>query len=233
LQGDWADWSAGSNGVAGTLFKVYAGTGQGNGTPFITINRGALKGVSIWYPNQNPASITPYPFAISINSDVVVQDVALINPYQGILAYSAAKHVISKVFGSPLYTGIQVDEQYDISQQEDVRFSPDYWSASQLPGMPVLGGPHAAWMRANGAAERLFRADGEACMNVFISGYNIGVYGQLGVNGAPAASFYNSSVSNCATAYLDAAGGGNTGMEFTLCTLDGDAAVDRRPACKE
>jgi len=165
---------------------------------------------------------------------VVVQDVALINPYQGILAYSAAKHVISKVFGSPLYNPAfrWMSSMTSVSRRM-WRFSPDYWSASQLPGMPVLGGPHAAWMRANGAAERLFRADGEACMNVFISGYNIGVYGQLGVNGAPAASFYNSSVSNCATAYLDAAGGGNTGMEFTLCTLDGDRPPRRRPACKE
>jgi len=227
LQGDWTDWSQDTNGVAGTLFKVYAGAGQSNGTPFITINRGALKGVSIWYPNQNPASITPYPFAISINSDVVVQDVALINPYQGILAYSAAKHVISRVFGSPLYTGIQVDEQYDISQQDDVRFSPDYWPASKLPGSSAFGGAQATWMRANGVAERLYRADGEACMNVAVDGYKVGIYGLLGVNGAPAASFYNSTVSDCATAYLDAAGGGNTGMEFTLCTLDGDAAVDR------
>ncbi len=227
LQGDWTDWSAGTNGVMGTLFKVYAGAGQSNGTPFITINRGALKGVSIWYPNQNPASITPYPFAISVGGDVVVQDVALINPYQGILGYSAAKHIFSDIFGSPLCTGIQVDEQYDISQQENVRFSPEFWPASQLPGAPPVGGSHAAWMRANGVAEKLYRADGEACMNVAINGYKIGVYGLLGVNGAPAASFYNSTVSNCATAYLDAAGGGNTGMEFTLCTLDGDTAVDR------
>ncbi len=227
LQGDWSDWSAGANGVAGTLFKVFAGAGQSNGTPFITINRGALKGVSIWHPQQDPANITPYPFTISINSDVVVQNVALINSYQGILAYSAAKHVISSVFGSPLYTGIQVDEEYDISQQEHVRFAPDFWAASQLPGAPATNGAHATWMRANGVAERLYRADGEACMNIFISGYKVGVYGLLGVNGSPAASFYDAVITNCATAYLDAAGGGNTGMEFTRCTLAGDVAVDR------
>ena len=227
LQGDWTDWSLAGNGVAGTLFKVFGGAGQSNGTPFITINHGALKGVSVWYPGQNPAAITPYPFAISINDDVVVEDVALINPYQGILADSGAQHVISRVFGSPLATGIQVDDEYDISQQEDVRFSPDYWPASLLPGAPAPGGPHAAWMRANGEAERLYRCDGEACMGVAISGYHVGIHGIYGVNGTPAASFYDTTVSNCATAYLDGAGGGNTGMEFTLCTLDGDIAVDR------
>jgi len=228
LQGDWADWSQGSNGVVGTLFKVYAGAGQSNGTPFITMNQSALKGVSIWYPNQNPSIITPYPFTIYIeNYDTVVQDVALINSYQGIEGQGAAKHVIADVFGSPLYTGIQVDAQYDISHQDNVRFSPDFWPASMLPGAPAVGGPHTAWMRTNGAAERLYRADGEACMDVDISGYNIGFYALQSVNGTPDVSFYEGYISNCATAFFDAAGGGNTGMEFTDFTLEGDTAVDR------
>ena len=228
LQGDWTDWSQGTNGVEGTLFKVFSGAGQSNGTPFITINQGALKGVSIWYPNQNPANITPYPFSIYIeNSDTVVQDVALINSYQGISCINGACHILSTIIGSPLYTGIQVDAQYDISHQEDVRFSPDFWPASQLPGAPAPGGPHAAWMRANGTAERLYRADGEACMDVKISGYDTGFYALESVNGTPDVSFYGGYISNCATAYLDAAGGGNTGVEFTDFTLDGAVAVDR------
>jgi autotransporter-associated beta strand protein len=228
LQGDWTDWSQGTNGVEGVLFKVYVGAGQSNGTPFITMNQSALKGVSIWYPNQDPANITPYPFTISLeNSDPVVQDVALINSYQGIEGSGAAQHIISDVFGSPLYTGIQVDAEYDISHQDNVRFSPDFWPASQLPGAPAVGGPHAAWMRANGTAERLYRADGEACMDVAISGYNVGFYALPSVNGTPDVSFYGGYISNCATAYLDTTGGGNTGEEFTDFTLDGDVAVDR------
>jgi autotransporter-associated beta strand protein len=228
LQGDWMDWSQGTNGVVGTIFKVYAGAGQSNGAPFITMNQSALKGVSIWYPNQNPASITPYPFTIYVgNVDTVVQDVALVNSYQGIQCESAAKHVFSDVFGSPLYTGITVDAQYDISHQDHVRFSPDFWPESLLPGAPVSGGPQAAWMRANGTAERLYRADGEACMDVQISGYCAGFYALQSVNGTPDVSFYGGYISNCATAFLDAAGGGNTGQEFTDFALDGDVAVDR------
>jgi autotransporter-associated beta strand protein len=227
MQGDWADWSQDTNGVTGTLFKVYGGAGQTNGAPFLTINHGALRGVSIWYPNQDPANITPYPYTISLNSDTVVENVALINSYQGILGYSAAKHVFSTVIGSPLYVGISVDAQYDISQQQDVRFSPDFWPASRLPGAPAPGGPHAAWMRSNGIAELLYRADGEACMDLQISGYKVGFSAVHSTNGDPAASFYGGYISNCATAYLDGTGGGNTGVEFTQFTLDGDTAVDR------
>jgi len=227
LHGDWTDWSLGTNGVAGTLFKVYAGAGQTNGTPFIYISKGALQGVSIWYPNQNPASITPYPFTLQISGDTLVQNVALINSYQGINAYSAAKHVLSTIIGSPLYVGITLDAQYDISHQEDVRFSPDFWPASKLPGAPAVGGPHAAWMRANGTAELLYRGDGEACLDLNLSGYHVGVWGTTSTNGGPNLSFYGGCISNCATAYLDDSGGGNTGQEFTRITLDGDIAVDR------
>jgi autotransporter-associated beta strand protein len=228
LQGDWTDWSQGTNGVIGTLFKVMVGAGQSNGTPFITMNQSALKGVNIWYPNQNPTDITPYPFTIYINNnDTVVQDVALINSYQGISCVSGPQHIIDTVFGSPLYTGIQVDEEYDISHQENVRFSPDFWPASQLPGAPAAGGPQAAWMRANGVAERLYRCDGETAMNNEISGYNIGYDALESASGTPDTSFYGGYISNCATAFLDAAGGGNTGQEFTDFVLDGDTAVNR------
>ena len=227
LHGDWTDWSLGTNGVVGTLFKVYPGAGQTNGTPFITINGGALNGVSIWYPNQDPANITPYPFTLSISGDTVVQNVALINSYQGINAYEAAHHILSTVIGSPLYIGITFDAQYDISHQEDVRFSPAFWPASQLPGAPTVGGPHAAWMRANGVAELMYRGDGEQCMDLNISGYSVGLFGSVSTNGGPNISFYGGYVSNCGTAFLDAAGGGNTGQEFTRITLDGDTGVDR------
>ncbi len=226
LHGDWTDWSQGTNGVVGTLFKVYAGAGQSNGTPFITLPRAALKGVSIWYPNQNPASIAPYPFTLVVGNDTLVQDVALINSYLGISS-TASKHVLSTVIGSPLYVGITLDAQYDISHQENVRFSPDFWPASKLPGAPPVGGPHAAWMRANGTAELLYRGDGEAIMDANLSGYHVGVWGAVSTNGGPNVSFYGGYISNCATAYLDDAGGGNTGIEFTRITLDGDIAVDR------
>jgi len=227
LHGDWTDWSQGTNGVVGTLFKVYAGAGQSNGTPFITFNGGALNGVSFWYPNQDPANITPYPFTLQITGFSVVQDVALINSYQGINGPGAALHILSTVIGSPLYVGITVDNLGDISHQEDVRFSPDFWPASKLPGAPAVGGPHAAWMRANGTAELLQRVDGEAITDANISGYKVGVYALASTNGVPSLSFYGGCISNCGTAFLDGSGTTDAGCEFTRITLDGDVAVGR------
>ncbi len=53
LHGNWADWTKNGGGLVGTTFKVYFGSGQSNGTPFITMNQSStLKGINIWYPNQ-------------------------------------------------------------------------------------------------------------------------------------------------------------------------------------
>jgi hypothetical protein len=120
-----------------------------------------------------------------------------------------------------------VDAHYDISQIQDLRFSPDVWSISKLPGAPAAGCPHAAWMRANGTGMRLERVDGEGCMETYISGYKVGVEAYVSTNGGPSVSFYGGAISNCGTAFLDGAGGGNTGFEFTRFTLDGDIAFDR------
>src|SRR5207244_12985246 len=65
LHGDWQDWSTNSSGALGTIFKVYAGRGQSNGPPFLFLGGStALKGVTIWYPEQDPSTIVAYPFCL-------------------------------------------------------------------------------------------------------------------------------------------------------------------------
>ena len=84
LHGDWQDWTKTGGPLVGATFKVFAGAGQSNGTPFITMNHStALRGVSIWYPNQNASAITPYPYSMQVGNDSVVANVALVNSYQG------------------------------------------------------------------------------------------------------------------------------------------------------
>src|ERR1700728_864194 len=94
LHGDWQDWTTGTNGCVGTTFKVYYGVGNTNAQPFITVATSAtLKDVNIWYPNQNPNSITAYPYSISITGgENVVQNVVLVNSYAGIEAIGPAHY---------------------------------------------------------------------------------------------------------------------------------------------
>ncbi len=227
LHGDWKDWTKTGGGLVGTSFKVYHGAGLTNGTAFITLNNStALRDVNIWYPNQNAAAIVGYPFSIRLGGDSVVQNVALVNSYQGIVG-GGDKHILRTVIGSPLYKGIDLDQIFDVGHAEDVRFSPDIWSMSGLSNAPVLGGAHAAWMRVNGTALRMLRVDGEMCMDTFINGYLVGIEANAATNGQPGAAFYGGSVSNCATALLAQSMPGAFGLMFANFTLDGDIAINR------
>lgn len=242
LNGDWTDWTTGTKGLEGTTFKIYFGAGQTNGSPFIfmstantvdgpagSLETTAINGINFWYPNQNPTNITGYPYTIQINHASVVRDVVLVNSYQGIIggnANTAPRHVLSTVIGTPLRMGISIDGPADPCHTEDIRFSPNVWPASLLTNAPAVGDPYAAWMRANGEGLQLLRVDGELNMSTYISGYNIGIEANQGVTGAPGATFYEGSVSNCGTALLAQVMPQQSGLQFTWFTLDGDLAVN-------
>jgi autotransporter-associated beta strand protein len=229
LHGDWQDWTKGDTGLVGTTFKIYSGAGQSNGTPFITLNGStALRDVNFWYPNQNANNITSYPFTIGLGSDCVVQNVVLVNSYQGIETFNGGdKHILSTVIGTPLYKGIDLDQIFDVCHAEDIRFSPNVWPASGLTNAPLIGGTYATWMRNNGEGMRLRRVDGEMCMDTYISGYNVGIEANANTNGQPGATFYSGSVSNCAVSLLAQDMPSAFGLMFANFTLDGDIAVNR------
>jgi autotransporter-associated beta strand protein len=229
LHGDWQDWTQSGGGLVGTTFKVYHGAGQTNATPFITLSGStALRDINIWYPNQNAASIVGYPFSIGLDDDCVVQNVVLVNSYQGIETFNGgSKHILSTIIGSPLYKGIDLDQIFDVCHAEDIRFSPDVWANSGVTNAPAAGGAYATWMRANGEGMRLRRVDGEMCMDTYISGYHVGIEANAATNGQPGATFYSGAVSNCATALLAQDMPSAFGLMFANFTLDGDIAINR------
>jgi autotransporter-associated beta strand protein len=229
LHGDWTDWTKGTNGLAGTTFKVYFGAGQTNATSFISMNDStALRDVNIWYPNQSPTSIVGYPFTIALGNDSVVQNVALVNSYQGIQVNGSAEWILSTVIGSPLYMGFTTEGTIaDICHSEDIRFSPAVWPASLLSNSPAVGGSYATWMRTYGTGMQVFRLDGMININTAISGYNIGLDFELNSDGASGSAFYNGYVTNCAIALNAQEMQTAAGLEFSDFTLDGDVAINR------
>jgi autotransporter-associated beta strand protein len=234
LHGDWTDWTKGNNGIEGTTFKVYFGAGQSNATPFITMDRSAaLRDVNIWYPNQDPNNIAAYPFTIGLSDDCVVQDVALVNSYQGILC-QGAEFILSSVVGTPLFMGVSTTGTIaDICQTEDIRFSPAVWPASLLPNAPTVGGSYATWMRTYGTGLQVFRLDGLINNNTEISGYHLGLDFEMNSGGASGCSFYKGWVTNCAVAMLAQEMQTAAGLEVSDFTLDGDVAIERTHATND
>ncbi len=153
----------------GTTFLVTENAGTEDGAPFIRLNTDStLKGVVIYYPNQDPAEEPkPYPWAIAMRGkNPAVLAVELLNPYNGIDASRNERHLIRDVQGQPLRRGIFVDDIYDIGRIEDVHFNP-WWSTK-----PRL----FRWQQEHGEAFIFGRSDWQYVFNTFCFGYNIGYH---------------------------------------------------------
>jgi hypothetical protein len=151
----------------GTTFLVTESQGTEDGPAFITLhNNSTLKGVVIYYPEQDPAAEPkPYPWAIAMRGkNPAVLAVELLNPYNGIDATRNERHLIRDVQGQPLRRGIFADAIYDIGRVEDVHFNP-WWSLK-----PKL----FHWQQEHGEAFIFGRSDWEYVFNTFCFGYNAG-----------------------------------------------------------
>lgn len=151
----------------GTTFLVTESAGQEDGPAFITLNHNStLKGVVIYYPDQNPAAEPkPYPYAIAMRGkNPAVLAVELLNPYNGIDASQNERHLIRDVQGQPLRRGLFVDSIYDIGRIENVHFNP-WWSMK-----PKL----FEWQQKNGEAFIFGKSDWQYVFNTFCFGYNVG-----------------------------------------------------------
>jgi len=221
LRGDREKPSAGKP-VRGTMLLAYAGRGDAEGKPLLSLKSNAgVKDLSIWYPQQDPAQIRPYPFTLQYSEIDTIEDVTLINSYQGIVGPVGSTYVIRNVYGTPLYTGIQIDNCYDTGRIENLRFSPDCWASSGLPG---ANGPHASWMLAHGTALRFFRIDWQCAAFIHIAGYKTGVEMLASKAGTSYGHFYGSAITHCLHA-VSAVEARFPGFLFTDCLLEGDDAA--------
>ena len=151
----------------GTTLLVTENAGKEDGSPFLNLAHNCtLRGVVLYYPDQvRDAEPVSYPWAISMRGEnAAVLDVELLNPYRGINATLAPRHLIRNVVGQPLRLGIWLDEIYDTSRLENVHFNP--WWTFQSEAYQ--------WQLANGEAFVFGKSDWLYAVNTFCYGYNIG-----------------------------------------------------------
>ncbi|HEX3857879.1 MAG TPA: glycosyl hydrolase family 28-related protein [Verrucomicrobiae bacterium] len=230
LRGEWAGPTSKSFAVKGTVLMAYAGRGETNGTPFISVNQCAgIKDLSIWYPEQTAQDIVAYPYCLiqTGGDNATFENLTLVNPYQGIRIGPGGNelHFVHNVYGTPLSVGVRYHMTTDIGRLENIHFSPDYWCKSGLPNAPDDKGSFADWLLANGTAIYMERSDWEYVAYVFIDGYNRGFLMTAGAarNGraeAANAQIYGMVINNCQTA-VDVRETNPYGVEFAKCTFDG------------
>ena len=146
LQGIWDSPHHEDQTWGSSLFAI-SGAGQATGTPLITLSpSSAVRGLKIFYPQQDVNNIKPYPYAIrGSGMECTVDNVTLVNAYQGIDFTPAHElHTIRYVRGCVLKQGIIVDNCTDIGRIENVHFNPHYWArAKSAPG--YTGFPGNGW----------------------------------------------------------------------------------------
>ena len=182
-------------GDAGTCLLAVADEGKEEGDAFITLTHNAtLKGVVIFYPNQDPAAEPkPYPWCIAMRgNNPAVLDVELVNPYNGIDARQNQRHLIRNVHGQPLRRGILVDQIYDIGRIENVHWNP-WWSTQ-----PKL----FQWQMANGEAFIFGRTDWHYVLNTFCFGYKVGYRFMQSDKGVTNGNFLGIGADDCWTAVV-------------------------------
>ncbi len=170
LEGVWKAPTAFSQYHGSTLLAV-EGAGSSTGTPFITLNTNSvLKGITIYYPNQNPSKIIRYPWCIACagGDDASIIDCLLVNPYQAVDfgTHPSGRHFINGLYGQPLRRGIYVNQCYDIGRIENVHFWP-FWNWDEKTGIQN-------WQLTHGEAFIFGRTDWEYVFNTFVLGYHIG-----------------------------------------------------------
>ena len=183
----------GSAPVNGSILLPRGGRGDANATSFLVmIEDTTVRGFSIFYPEVNgSATPVPYPYTIKMTgNNIAVQDVELLNSFNGISAVGAHRHYIARVQGQPCNVGILVDQTYDIGRIEDVHWNP--WFSSH----PL----YMAYQQAFGVGFLLARSDWEYVLNTFVFSMSVGYQFVQSAEGACNGNFVGIGADCCANA---------------------------------
>jgi len=170
LEGVWSIPTAWTQMHGSTLLAV-EGIGSEEGPPFITLNANStIKGITVFYPDQKPEDIKPYPPCVACNNgdNASIVDCLLVNPYYAVdfATQRSGRHYIRNLYGQPLKRGITISQCYDVGRIENVHFWP-FWTWDTKTGI-------RKWMWENGEAFVFGRTDWQYVFNTFCFGYKVG-----------------------------------------------------------
>ena len=162
--------------AVGTIILATGGRDNEDAPALFELRSGAVEGLTVYYPEQKPTDIHPYPWTFRCaGGDDTIQDVTLINSYNGIRTgpEGNVRHLIRNVFGTVLRRGIFVDACSDIGRIENIQFHCHYWSAAAFGG---AWDPVYQYMWKNLEAFIFARTDWEYVTNTFVFPTRIGYH---------------------------------------------------------
>ncbi|MEN6520700.1 MAG: glycosyl hydrolase family 28-related protein [Armatimonadota bacterium] len=218
-------WQAPHNTALGKGSVIFAtgNAGKEDGPALIVMNENTcVKGLTIFYPDQNIDNVKPYPWTIQgKGTNCSIIDVTLANPYKGIDFGSNWNelHYIKNVYGCPLKVGVLVDQCSDIGRMEDVHFNPNAWVRSGYANAPT--GPKfdtlQKYLNDNLEGFIFARTDWEYVSNCFVIFPKIGFHFISREKGPGNVLVTQSGSDICDTAVQVDETQGHAGVEFTNC----------------
>ena len=165
----------------GTVLLAYAGRDNEESTPFISLTHNStLKGVTIYYPEQLPDDIHPYPWTIQGRGQHYnVIDVTIANAYNGVDcgSFHNEGHFLRNVLMCCLRRGVLIDQTTDIGRLENVHIHSVYWWRIHYPERSLTREEVAqvnAYTLANLEGYIIGRTDWEYISNSFVIWAKVG-----------------------------------------------------------
>lgn len=152
----------------GSTLLAVEGKGKEDGDPFIFLHANSvLKGITVFYPEQDGKTPVPYPWCIRGHGDnCSIVDVLLLNPWNAVDfgTHPCGRHLIRGLYAQPLHKGIFVDKCFDVGRIEDVHLWP-FWSI-----------PLEDFTKEQATAFIFGRTDWEFVSNCFCLYYKVGFH---------------------------------------------------------
>ena len=134
LMGQWRVPTPGGP-IKGTVLKAFAGRGEPDGEPFIKVppaGHGNVLNLAIWYPEQTPDHIVPYPWTLEGRISHF-RNITLCNSYRGIHMASHSGSVVAGIYGTVLEQGVWLTNSAELCQLYDVHFNERFWLDAPEP----------------------------------------------------------------------------------------------------
>ncbi|MEK6796478.1 MAG: glycosyl hydrolase family 28-related protein [Spirochaetota bacterium] len=129
LCGEWKRPEPGDP-LSGTVLLAYADKGNASGPALLSppkLGHANVFNMTIYYPEQNPASPVAYPFSIDGNV-AYIHNITLVNSYQGIMMSGFSGSSVANICGTALYRGIILRSSTELCTCYNVRIKSDYWT---------------------------------------------------------------------------------------------------------
>ncbi|MBF0431764.1 MAG: hypothetical protein HQK83_10825 [Fibrobacteria bacterium] len=236
LRGDWRNPDSGT-GKYGTVIRAVMPSGEHSYSLFMIGGSAGVKGMTIFYPNQNIVNPVKYNYTFYIPGNEApdsymmasILNCTMLNSYKGIgITIWGGMHecsTVRNVKGTVLFRGVEAYDGADVGTWQDIKLSNTYWAnAGEAYNAPPLTSLNK-WTLANGEAFVIGDLEWDQFYRISCSHYRVGIRTVTGRRIAFAGEIAYADITNTEYAVINDVLDSRWGMSFFRSTLKGSAAA--------